>query len=75
MAYAELYIAWGWTCSDCGKHQFVEGAPIPEEEKREVIDAMGMDETEVGGEFVSQPLAVTCRECKAKFDVKANLKG
>lgn len=75
MPSVELHSAWVWDCDSCGRENLEHGVTVemtPEEAKAQA-EAMGEPEAAEGmvrGEWMTQPVKVTCAHCAAEFDVE-----
>lgn len=75
---ARLRVAYGWTCDNCGRDNYVEGMAVdmPKSEQEAQLRHMGMLEPyeelpdDVGGEFVMIPDWVTCTHCKGSYETE-----
>lgn len=68
--------AYEWTCDECGRDNFCRALPLPAEDVKRVLVAVGTLEPTAAlppryaDQFVSFPAEVTCGHCDSTYETE-----
>lgn len=82
MKTVELFIAYTWTCDECGRNNYSDGIPVPRDDLAEAmlreadVEIDELDEAELASfeealesECCVRPDQVKCKHCNTEFVV------